>query len=133
MDSVTSALSRGAECGRLLDISPLARRAGLPYPTFITAAFWNSVELDRQDCRVLLAAEGVGRELARDPAKFRRGSFEICFTPDLLARGWPRAACPWLLHLRVTVLPSHGDDKVLVLSDPEETIDFRANGLFYLM
>jgi hypothetical protein len=117
----------------LRDISSIAKTVGIAYPTFITAAFWNSVEIGRQECRVLLALEGVERHIAREPSMLRCGSFETCVAPALHARGWPRAACPWLLPFRVSVFASREHGGLVFLSDPEEVIDFRAGGTFYLM
>lgn len=124
------------EDGTLIDVSDVASKVGLPYPTFISSAFWNSVEISRMDCRVLLTLESLASTLE---GYLERGitTYEVGYSPDLKKRGWPTAACPWVILTKIVAVKSDRFGYVVFVMIPDEELDFRvsrsASGSFYSM
>lgn len=113
--------------GILIDVSHLAVKIGLLCPTFVTSAFWNSVEISRSEERLVEVLDGCC------PVHELVGAGEFG-TRRFGVGGGP--ACPW--GVAVTALVEHFDGRgtVVVLGDMDEELDFRgsrsaAGGSFY--
>jgi hypothetical protein len=109
-------LRRAVNDGVLRDVSHVATRIGLLCPTFVTVAFWESVEISCSEERLVgvLDACCPVHDFVCD-GKF--GS--LFFGVD----GGP--ACPWGVHVNAIVEPFEGIGTVVVLGDCDEELDFR--------
>lgn len=126
MDAVTN-FEAAIRVGFLIDVSHIAVRIGLLCPTFVTSAFWNSIEISRSDERLVEVLDGCCpvHELV-GAGEFGTRTFGVGGGPS----------CPW--GVAVTAIVEHFDGRgtVVVVGDLEEELDFRgprspAGGSFY--
>lgn len=112
--------------GVLIDVSSIAREIGLLCPTFVTSAFWNSVEISRSEVRVREVLDMS--ELIHDAiASGSLGSLSFGVGID---------SCRWGIGLSALVEHFDGMGTVVVIGDFEEELDFRSprsgqGGSFY--
>lgn len=129
-------LPQAVRDGVLLDFTPLAHEAKLPYPTFVSSAFWNCAEIGRSETRLRALLEDAWI-LRRCAEERRYGTHLYALEPDLKKRGWPKAAFPRLALFNLSVLSSEACGVLLVLTGGYETLDLRVprtgSGSFYTM
>src|SRR3954471_18971938 len=92
-------LQRAVNDGALLDVSHIAIQVGLLCPTFVTAAFWESVEISRSEERLIgVLDESCPVHNLVCEGKFGKASFAV--------HGGP--ACPWGVGVTAIVQPFEG-------------------------
>jgi hypothetical protein len=112
--------------GILLDVSPIARDAKLNYPTFISAALWNGVEI--HGSKGILQALLEYMNIIKIDIQYERfGTEKYCIKPLLAKRGWPPAAFPHLLYMSVTLYRLASGLVLIVLTYGDEELDFRVS------
>lgn len=112
--------------GVLLDVTHLARGVGILCPTFVTAAFWQSVEISENES-YLAEALDFATEVHELLGEGRLGSTNFHVAGRL---------CPWVVSATALVAIFEGLGKVLIVGELEEELDFRgertaAGGSFF--
>jgi hypothetical protein len=114
---ISSNFSKAIEVQAIIDVSHVALRVGLLCPTFVTAAFWNSVEIERSEER-LAAVIDESPPIHKLVGDDNTGTERVLCGP---------AICKWGVALTALVERFEGFGLVVVIGDFEEELDFRAD------
>lgn len=122
-------IKQAVEDGVLLDATHISNELGMPFPIYITAAFWNSVEISCSQERLKEVIDVSLFDIRVKKGEFGKRQIGTCPDPKIV---------PWMVTFFIFIERSDTYGAVIFISEIEEDFDLSvprtsAGGSFFTM